>query len=200
MVWTGWCMDNVEDGVPGALAKAYVRVQGAGVPSGPLVSRSLSVAASRCTRSELIIYSIQLSYIQTIVRAPTFQLSPTMPSNALARVTNDRESNSTNTNDELKLPKLGSLIIMIGANTLLQASFHSNQTTTELSDLPINYIQISFFIVVSSSNEYAQHLGGTSTFSGVVIGIPTVFAGLSLLPLMKFDGGKSESLRNVPHH
>ncbi len=49
--------------------------------------------------------------------------------------------------------------------------------------------QISFFIIVSSSNEYAKYLGGDSTFSGIVIGIPTVFSGLALLPMMKFDHG-----------
>ncbi|KAJ3789101.1 major facilitator superfamily domain-containing protein [Lentinula aff. detonsa] len=69
---------------------------------------------------------------------------------------------------ELKLPKRSSLVIILLANALLQ---------------------ISFFIIVSSSNEYALHLGGTSTFSGVVIGIPTVFSGLTLIPLMKYDRG-----------
>ncbi|KAG5641812.1 hypothetical protein DXG03_004154 [Asterophora parasitica] len=49
---------------------------------------------------------------------------------------------------ELKLPERASLVIMIVANVLLQ---------------------LSFFIIVSSSNEYALHLGGTSTFSGIVI-------------------------------
>ncbi|RDB18451.1 hypothetical protein Hypma_000260 [Hypsizygus marmoreus] len=69
---------------------------------------------------------------------------------------------------ELKLPKMASLVIVIAANVLLQ---------------------ISFFIIVSSSNEYALHLGGTSTFSGIVIGIPTLFSGLALVPLSKLDGG-----------
>ncbi|KAI0660309.1 MFS general substrate transporter [Cubamyces menziesii] len=50
-------------------------------------------------------------------------------------------------------------------------------------------MQVSFFIVVSSSNAYAQYLGGTSTFSGLVIGIPTAFSGIALLPLMKYDQG-----------
>ena len=58
-------------------------------------------------------------------------------------------------------------------------------------------LQISFFIIVSSSNEYAQHLGGTSTFSGLVIGIPTVFSGLALLPLLRLDGGKKRFARRV---
>ncbi|KZT01892.1 MFS general substrate transporter [Laetiporus sulphureus 93-53] len=73
-----------------------------------------------------------------------------------------------NASDEFKLPKLTSLIIVLLASALLQ---------------------VSFFIVVSSSNEYAKHLGGTSTFSGLVIGIPTVFSGLALVPLAKLDGG-----------
>lgn len=56
--------------------------------------------------------------------------------------------------------------------------------------------QLTFFIVVSSSNEYAQHLGGTSTFSGLVIGIPTAVSAVILLPLMAIDqGGQSLPLR-----
>ncbi|KAI8995230.1 major facilitator superfamily domain-containing protein [Trametes punicea] len=51
-------------------------------------------------------------------------------------------------------------------------------------------LQLTFFVIVSSSNEYAKHLGGTSTFSGLVIGIPTVFAGLALIPLMHLDQGR----------
>ncbi|OCH89966.1 MFS general substrate transporter [Obba rivulosa] len=69
---------------------------------------------------------------------------------------------------EYKLPRMASLVIVLLASALLQ---------------------VSFFIVVSSSNQYAEHLGGTSTFSGLVIGIPTVFSGLALLPLMKLDQG-----------
>jgi hypothetical protein len=70
---------------------------------------------------------------------------------------------------ELKLPKRSSLVIMILNNCLLQ---------------------MSFFIIVSSSNEYAKHLGGDSTFSGIVIGIPTVVSGLTLLPMMHYDKGE----------
>ena len=51
--------------------------------------------------------------------------------------------------------------------------------------------QNTFFIVVSSSNEYAEYLGGTSTFSGLTIGIPTGVGFLTLLPLTWVD--KSES-------
>ncbi|PBL03464.1 MFS general substrate transporter [Armillaria gallica] len=72
------------------------------------------------------------------------------------------------TDPELKLPQLPSLVIIITSNLL---------------------IQISFFIIVSSSNDYAIYLGGNSTFSGVVIGIPTVFAAIAVVPLLKYDGG-----------
>ncbi|KAF8332157.1 major facilitator superfamily domain-containing protein [Amanita rubescens] len=69
---------------------------------------------------------------------------------------------------ELALPKLASLAIVLIANLLLQ---------------------ISFFVIIPSSNEYAQYLGGNSTFSGLTIGIPTIFAGLALIPLTRYDGG-----------
>ncbi len=50
--------------------------------------------------------------------------------------------------------------------------------------------QLSMFIIVASSNAYAAHLGGSPTFSGLVIGIPTVFSGLTLIPLMRRDRGQ----------
>ncbi|KAM5540034.1 hypothetical protein V8D89_006174 [Ganoderma adspersum] len=68
--------------------------------------------------------------------------------------------------DEFKLPKMSSLVIVIFSNVLLQNTF---------------------FIVVSSSNEYAEYLGGTSTFSGLTIGIPTGVGFLTLLPLTWVD-------------
>ncbi|KIY47682.1 MFS general substrate transporter, partial [Fistulina hepatica ATCC 64428] len=49
---------------------------------------------------------------------------------------------------------------------------------------------LSFFIIVSSSNEYAKYLGGDSTFSGIVIGIPTVFSAMTLIPLTRLDKGR----------
>ncbi|KAJ8582098.1 MFS general substrate transporter [Rhizopogon salebrosus TDB-379] len=70
--------------------------------------------------------------------------------------------------EDFKLPNMASLVIMIAMNFLQQ---------------------VSFFIVVSSSNKYAEYLGGTATFSGIVIGIPTAFAGLSLIPLTRYDKG-----------
>ncbi|EJD40938.1 MFS general substrate transporter [Auricularia subglabra TFB-10046 SS5] len=71
-------------------------------------------------------------------------------------------------NEELKLPPMPSLIIVLLNNLLLQ---------------------ISFFIIVSSSNVYAEELGGDATFSGIVLGIPTVFSGIALLPMMRYDRG-----------
>lgn len=53
----------------------------------------------------------------------------------------------------------------------------------------LSHLQISFFLVVSSSNLYAAHLGGDATFSGLVLGIPTAFACFALLPAIKYDGG-----------
>ncbi|KAG2149449.1 major facilitator superfamily domain-containing protein [Suillus cothurnatus] len=70
--------------------------------------------------------------------------------------------------EEFKLPSMASLVIMLVMNFLLQ---------------------VSFFIIVSSANEYAKYLGGNATFSGVVIGIPTGFAVLSLIPLTRYDKG-----------
>jgi len=48
---------------------------------------------------------------------------------------------------------------------------------------------LSFFIIIPSSNDYVKYLGGDSTFSGVVIGIPTVFSALALVPLVQYDKG-----------
>ncbi|RPD58212.1 MFS general substrate transporter [Lentinus tigrinus ALCF2SS1-7] len=80
----------------------------------------------------------------------------------------DETTISPEIDEELKMPKKASLAIMILANVMLQ---------------------LTFFIIVSSSNDYAQHLGGTSTFSGLVIGIPTAVSGLTLIPMMRFDQG-----------
>ncbi|KAJ7923458.1 major facilitator superfamily domain-containing protein [Mycena leptocephala] len=70
---------------------------------------------------------------------------------------------------ELRLPSRGSLAIMIGTNALLQ---------------------FSFFVAVSSAAVYAEYLGGSALFSGLTIGIPTVFSGLALIPLTKYDEGR----------
>ena len=53
-----------------------------------------------------------------------------------------------------------------------------------------NGLQLTFFIIVSSSDDYAEYLGGTATFSGLVIGVPTSVAAIMLLPLMYFDKGE----------
>ena len=49
--------------------------------------------------------------------------------------------------------------------------------------------QISFFIIVPSSSVYAERLGGSETFSDLVIGIPTFISALTLMPLLKYDKG-----------
>lgn len=77
--------------------------------------------------------------------------------------------------EEFKLPSMASLVIMLVMNFLLQ---------------------VSFFIIVSSANKYAGYLGGNATFSGIVIGIPTGFAVLSLIPLTQYDKG----LYKMPLH
>ncbi|KAI0040502.1 MFS general substrate transporter [Auriscalpium vulgare] len=70
--------------------------------------------------------------------------------------------------EDLKLPRMRSLVIMILMNVFLQTTF---------------------FIIVSSGSKYAEFLGGSATFSGLVIGVPTIFSGLSLIPLVKWDRG-----------
>ncbi|KAH7930449.1 MFS general substrate transporter [Leucogyrophana mollusca] len=87
------------------------------------------------------------------------------PSGSLAFSRNAGEAD----NPDFKLPKMASLVIITCMNLLLQTSF---------------------FIVVSSSNKYAEYLGGDATFSGVIIGIPTVFSGLALIPMTRLDKGK----------
>ncbi|KAI0035269.1 major facilitator superfamily domain-containing protein [Vararia minispora EC-137] len=49
--------------------------------------------------------------------------------------------------------------------------------------------EVTFYIIISSGNQYSESLGGTNTFSGLVIGIPTVFSGLALAPMVRYDGG-----------
>ncbi|KAJ7908477.1 hypothetical protein B0H13DRAFT_2331345 [Mycena leptocephala] len=48
-------------------------------------------------------------------------------------------------------------------------------------------LQFSFFVTVSSAAVYAEYPGGSALFSGLTIGIPTVFSGLALIPLTKYD-------------
>ncbi|KAI0320900.1 major facilitator superfamily domain-containing protein [Amylostereum chailletii] len=93
--------------------------------------------------------------------APPAACLPTLTSN-------DEVTPANNSDPELKLPRMSSLIIVIMTNALSQ---------------------ISFFIVVSSGSRYAEHLGGTATFSGLVIGIPVVTSGLALVPSVRIDRG-----------
>ncbi|KAH6917733.1 membrane transporter [Coprinopsis sp. MPI-PUGE-AT-0042] len=78
------------------------------------------------------------------------------------------EENSSSA-DEFKLPSRSSLFVVIFGNVLLQTNF---------------------FVIVSTASMYAEYLGGTATFSGLVIGIPTVFSGLALLVTTRFDKGR----------
>lgn len=71
-------------------------------------------------------------------------------------------------NPEFKLPKMSSLVVVLFANV---------------------FMQLSFFIIIPSSSVYAESLGGGQTFSGLVIGIPTVVSTLTLGPMMKYDKG-----------
>ncbi|KAF8998734.1 major facilitator superfamily domain-containing protein [Cyathus striatus] len=74
-----------------------------------------------------------------------------------------------NANPEFRLPSIKSLAVVIAGNALFQ---------------------FSFFIIVPSASLYAKYLGGSSTFAGLVIGIPTVFAGITLLVVKRFDDGQ----------
>ncbi|KAF7370088.1 hypothetical protein MSAN_00638800 [Mycena sanguinolenta] len=70
---------------------------------------------------------------------------------------------------EFRLPNRASLVMVIATNALLQ---------------------FAFFVTVSSAALYAEFLGGSALFSGLTIGIPTVFSGVLLIPLAKYDQGR----------
>ncbi|KAJ7752904.1 MFS general substrate transporter [Mycena metata] len=53
--------------------------------------------------------------------------------------------------------------------------------------------QFSAYVTVSSASAYAAHLGGSTVFAGLTIGIPNVFSGLLLVPVMKIDQGRFPS-------
>ncbi|KAG1868251.1 major facilitator superfamily domain-containing protein [Suillus subalutaceus] len=98
-------------------------------------------------------------------------------------------------NEEFKLPSMASLVIMLVMNFLLQVRHLHRTLQRSLTWSAPAHIGI-IFIIVSSANEYAEYLGGNATFSGVVIGIPTGFAVLSLIPLTQCDKG----LYKMPLH
>ncbi|KAH9475840.1 hypothetical protein JR316_0011400 [Psilocybe cubensis] len=79
---------------------------------------------------------------------------------------------------EFKLPSWSSLFIIIGGNAVFQ---------------------LSFFIVVSSASVYAEHLGGSATFSGLTIGIPAFISGLALIVVTKYDGGLYNRPLNIAY-
>ncbi|KAF8217170.1 membrane transporter [Mycena galopus ATCC 62051] len=70
---------------------------------------------------------------------------------------------------EFRLPNRGSLVTMIATNVLMQ---------------------FAFFVTVSSAALYAEYLGGSALFSGLTIGIPTVFSGIALIPMTRYDEGR----------
>ncbi|TFK38676.1 membrane transporter [Crucibulum laeve] len=79
---------------------------------------------------------------------------------------------------EFKLPSVKSLFVVIGGNALFQ---------------------LSFFIIVSSASAYAEYLGGSATFSGLIIGIPTLFSGMALIFVAKYDGGQYHRALNIAY-
>ncbi|KAA1470947.1 MFS general substrate transporter [Dentipellis sp. KUC8613] len=106
--------------------------------------------------------------LSTVFQIPSKLRFSKRPSRSPQNI-DDAASSVTQIEDpELMLPKMSSLVVMIALNALSQ---------------------VSFFIIVSSSSKYAEYLGGSATFSGLVIGIPVVFAGLALIPLMRLDKG-----------
>lgn len=50
--------------------------------------------------------------------------------------------------------------------------------------------KVTFFSAVSSSSVYSERLGGTATFSGLVIGIPPAVSAVTLAPIMRIDQGE----------
>ncbi|KAH0834726.1 hypothetical protein J3R83DRAFT_10277 [Lanmaoa asiatica] len=87
--------------------------------------------------------------------------------------------------EEFKLPKLASLAIVIAHNIML-ADVHLRH---ELHSMTLARQKLSFFIFISSS-EYAEYVDGSATESGVVIRIPSLFSGIILIPMTRYDKGR----------
>ncbi|KAJ7762905.1 membrane transporter [Mycena metata] len=117
--------------------------------------------------------------LNSTASTPTIQQPPISVDPQVARNPSQEEFEMQDTTEadapppaddpEFRLPKWGSLVTIVGTNALLQ---------------------FSFFITVSSASLYAEYLGGSAVFSGLTIGIPTVFSGLALIPLAKYDQGR----------
>ncbi|KAJ3510442.1 hypothetical protein NLJ89_g4669 [Agrocybe chaxingu] len=90
----------------------------------------------------------------------------------------DSEEGSILENSEFKLPSRRSLFIIIAGNALFQ---------------------ITFFIVVSSASAYTEHLGGSPTFAGLIIGIPALCSGLALLVITRVDEGRYDGPLNLSY-
>ena len=94
------------------------------------------------------------------------------------------EEVSIEENPEFKLPSLPSLFIIIGGNALFQVNELIMWTFSELTQ-----VQFSFFVIISSASVYAERLGGSAAFSGLIMGIPTAFSGIALIFITRSDGG-----------
>ncbi|KAH8826912.1 major facilitator superfamily domain-containing protein [Flagelloscypha sp. PMI_526] len=70
--------------------------------------------------------------------------------------------------DDYKLPPTRNLVLLILGSTLHQTSA---------------------FMIVSSGVPYAQSLGGSPTFFGLVMGLPNAVSGLVMIPMVSLDGG-----------
>ncbi|KAF7303575.1 hypothetical protein MIND_00586800 [Mycena indigotica] len=105
--------------------------------------------------------------ISSQATATELELETHAPSSSAGFV--QRDENALEEDPELRLPSRGSLFVMIATNALLQ---------------------FGFFVTVSSAASYAEYLGGTAVFSGLTIGIPTVFSGMALIPMTRFDEGR----------
>ncbi|KAG6380755.1 hypothetical protein JVT61DRAFT_5138 [Boletus reticuloceps] len=110
----------------------------------------------------------------------------------IARVLLQRNASGNNTDElggeEFKLPRTASLVIVIAYNIMLQVRRYA--TTALLVSVTFVLRKLSFFVVISSSGKYVEHLGGNATFSGIAIGIPTLISGIALFPMTRYDKGR----------
>ncbi|KAJ7161064.1 hypothetical protein C8R46DRAFT_1164650 [Mycena filopes] len=74
---------------------------------------------------------------------------------------------------ELRLPNWGSLITIIATNALLQV----RRVVASQNQITDNVPRVLF----------VKRSGGSAVFAGLTIGIPTVFSGLALIPLARYD-------------
>ncbi|KAL1749293.1 major facilitator superfamily domain-containing protein [Schizophyllum fasciatum] len=109
---------------------------------------------------------------ESIAKEPATTRTSPVPDEESATIGNEGEvahADHAEVADEFRLPDLWSLAVVTGGNAMFQ---------------------LAFFIIVSSASSYAEFLGGTAVFSGLVIGIPPAVSALILVPLTRRDGGK----------